>query len=60
MIADDDAAIRKAIQIIDWQKKCGEAEARMKANKQPSTDLPKPKPLFDYAGPPCRGPSRDS
>lgn len=56
MIADDDEAIRKAMKVIDWQKKCGEVDARMKASKQPSTDLPKPKPLFDYEGPPWRGP----
>jgi hypothetical protein len=55
MIADDTRAIRKAMDNLDWQKKVGETEARMKANKEPSTDLPTPKPLFDYCGPPSRG-----
>jgi hypothetical protein len=55
MIANDVKAIRKAMDNLDWQKRVGETEARMRANKPPSTDLPKPKPLFDESGPPYRG-----
>jgi hypothetical protein len=55
MIADDAKAIRKAMDALDWQKRVGETEARIKANKPPPTDLPTPKPLFDGAGPPFRG-----
>jgi hypothetical protein len=54
MIADDTDAIRKAMEKLDWNKRVGEAEVKLKAQQgdKSTTPAPTPKPLFDEPGPP--------
>jgi hypothetical protein len=57
MIADDTDAIRKAMEKLDWHKRVGEADAKIKAQQghKSVTATPDPKPLLDEPGPPFRG-----
>jgi hypothetical protein len=57
MIADDTDAIRKAMQQIDWQRRVGEADAKIKAQQGDKSTTPpaQPKPMLDEPGPPFRG-----